>query len=105
MQYLAKKYLSWTGGTFFHEFSKIKIQLICKSRIYKYHISYIIYRVDKWVMIDNYVWSAKQQLLLLKAVGGVIHTIGVPWMHYYAKKLQCPTACNFQKNYQKSKSK
>lgn len=31
---------------------------------------------------SGYNWSAKQKHLILKTVGGIIHTIGVPYMQY-----------------------
>lgn len=52
-----------------------------------------------------YKWSAKQQFPNFKTVGGVIYTIGVPYMQYNVKKWVSSTGGVFCINHQKSKSK
>ena len=49
-------------------------------------------------------WSAKEQLPILKTVGGLIHTMMVPYMQYFAKKWPSSKAgILFSINYQKKK--
>lgn len=35
-----------------------------------------------------YKWSAKLKLVILKTVGGITLTVGIPYMQYYAKNNQ-----------------
>jgi len=49
-------------------------------------------------------WSAKEQIPILKTIGGVNCTIGVPYMQCFAEKWPSLTACIFFINYHKSKS-
>lgn len=52
-----------------------------------------------------YNWSVKQQFPIFKNVGGVIRTIGVSNMQYYAKKWLSSTCGSIYIKYQKSNFK